>query len=750
MSKKCVVGYADCLSVRAGDTVRFMVSCEQPGNYRADIVRLICADGLPNGAGFEENEIATTVSGSYTGRHQPIDPGSYAIVPPAPAFAAIRSFTAQAMIYPTTPGRGRQAIMGTWSAATKTGFCLLLDDDGSLGLLLGDGNRSKVVRTGQPLTARHWAFVAASFDADTGRVQLHQEPLRESAGTDFASRPISTDTETTIRPSPASGPFLFAGWVQSPPGDRLTVDRHFNGKIDAPRLCNRALLRADIEQLKALTIPQSLAADIVGFWDFSRDIPSIRVADLSSNNLAGETVNLPVRGSTGWNWTGNELAWPHAPHHYGAIHFHDDDLADAEWEPDFALTIPPDMRSGIYAARLTMGDSDDYIPFFVLPPKDRPTADIAFLVPTATYLAYANIRLNLTRGAPFGIRTNNEAMLAAHQEFGSSCYETHSDGSGVVFSTHRRPVLNLKAKACRWAFPADTDITAWMARHGHDFDIVTDDALHAEGLDLIRRYRVVVTGTHPEYVSTPMFDALDGYLRQGGRLMYLGGNGFYWRIAFHPDVPGAIEVRRGDDGTRSWHAEPGEYYHASDGTYGCLWRKVGRPPNHLVGVGFAAQSILAKGSAYRRQPAAADPRAAFVFRGVSEDIIGNFGIAGGGGGAASEELDRCDYDLGSPPHTLILASSEDHAPDMLRVKEELGSTNRAFSAGKVIHDSMARADIVFFETANGGAVFSVGSIGWAGSLAHNGYENSVARITANVLERFLDPTTFPLPPDHNQ
>ena len=41
--------------------------------------------------------------------------------------------------------------------------------------------------------------------------------------------------------------------------------------------------------------------------------------------------------------------------------------------------------------------------------------------------------------------------------------------------------------------------------------------------------------------------------------------------------------------------------------------------------------------------------------------------------------------------------------------------------------------------ANGGGVFSTGSITWAASLSHDGYQNNVARITGNVLRRFLDP-----------
>jgi N,N-dimethylformamidase len=50
--------------------------------------------------------------------------------------------------------------------------------------------------------------------------------------------------------------------------------------------------------------------------------------------------------------------------------------------------------------------------------------------------------------------------------------------------------------------------------------------------------------------------------------------------------------------------------------------------------------------------------------------------------------------------------------------------------------------MVFFETPNGGAVWSTGSIAWCGSLSWNGYDNNVSRLTGNVLRRFLDPRPF--------
>ena len=47
-----------------------------------------------------------------------------------------------------------------------------------------------------------------------------------------------------------------------------------------------------------------------------------------------------------------------------------------------------------------------------------------------------------------------------------------------------------------------------------------------------------------------------------------------------------------------------------------------------------------------------------------------------------------------------------------------------------------RADMVYLEYPNDGAVFSVGSIAWCGALSANGYANAVAIVTRNVLRRF--------------
>ena len=98
-----------------------------------------------------------------------------------------------------------------------------------------------------------------------------------------------------------------------------------------------------------------------------------------------------------------------------------------------------------------------------------------------------------------------------------------------------------------------------------------------------------------------------------------------------------------------------------------------------------------------------------------------------------------DASLGSPTHALVIATSEHHRPGMLRVKEEF------FMTRPLGNDPQVRADMTFFETPAGGAVFSTGSISYAGALSSNDYRNDVAELTGNVLRRFVDPTPFEFP-----
>jgi N,N-dimethylformamidase len=508
---------------------------------------------------------------------------------------------------------------------------------------------------------------------------------------------------------------------------------HFNGKIDSPTVYVGPL---DLDTLEG----QTDGVPVFACWDFSRDISSCRVVDSGPNQLTGTLINFPARAMTGANWDGTEMCWRHLPHQYGAIHFHEDDIYDFEWETDFSFVVPNDLRSGIYGIRLEQEDQHDTIPLFVCPPRDKRTARLCVLVSTFTYTVYGNHARPdyepswLDRNEAWNAYPWNPAE---YPHYGCSTYNFHSDRSGICHASHRRPLFNLRpgyltfgANACSGLrhFQADSHLTAWLENQGYSFDVITDKELHDEGVAVLSGYAAVTTGSHPEYHTARTLDALQQYRDQGGHLAYLGGNGFYWRVAIHPENSSLIEIRRAEGGIRAWAAEPGEYYNAFDGQYGGLWRRNGRPPQQLAGVGFSSQGRFF-GSYYRRTPESYDERFSWMFDGISDELIGDFGFSGGG--AAGFELDRYDRYLGSPQNAVVVASSENHNDTFVLVPEE--QLTHITNWPGVPNEELIRADMVYFDTPSGGAVFSTGSITFCGSLPHNNFDNNISRLMKNIL-----------------
>jgi N,N-dimethylformamidase beta subunit-like protein/concanavalin A-like lectin/glucanase superfamily protein len=741
-----LTGYTDRLSAAPGDTIRFMVSTDQP-TYEAAIVRVIHADPNPAGPGYKEEVINTPVNKQYAGRKQTAYSGSYIQVEHHPALTDVSGLTLAAWIYPTmTKGEkgGWQGIISKWSKG-NAGYNMNLTQSRGLSFTMGDGNGHAETLLGKPMHSHQWYFVAVTWEPGENRVTLYQKSLVERPP-DFSDE-IATDDVFRMRQMGVSqSPLLIgAGYPETVSPDRVVGRHTFNGKIDRPRVFNRALTAAEIEELRKGS--ETVAADaLVGAWDFAGDFDSARVTDTGPYQLHGTAVNMPMRAVTGHNWDTTEFDFRKTPEQYGAIHFHEDDLEDAKWQPDFEWTVPDGLKSGFYAARLRAGDQEDTIPFFIRPRKGKPTAKALYLIPTMTYLAYANDRMPSFDQHAAGISSHPvtkdplDLYLAEHPELAGSIYDHHSDGSGVAYSTRLRPIVTLRYKYHFWIvdsprhLAADTYLADWMEHEGIAYDVATDEDLHFEGESLLSQYSVVLTGTHPEYWTTPMTNALEHYLARGGRMMYLGGNGFYWVTSVDPNRPHLVEVRRGVGGTRAWNSAPGEAFHSTTGEMGALWRHRGKTPNQLAGIAFTAQGWQGTAGYYVRQPGSFDPRAAFIFDGVDKDeVIGNFGLSLGG--AAGDELDRVDFELGTPPHTLVLATSTGHDKFILPAIENVTEISAAVVMGRT---ELVHADMVYFETPNNGAVFSTGSITWCSALSHNHYDNNVSRITGNVLRRFLE------------
>ena len=233
-----------------------------------------------------------------------------------------------------------------------------------------------------------------------------------------------------------------------------------------------------------------------------------------------------------------------------------------------------------------------------------------------------------------------------------------------------------------------------------------------------------------------MLDGLAEYTDNGGRFMYLSGNGLYWVTAISDDGR-MIEIRR-DNGTRAWVTERGAGHISLSGEQGGIWALRGRAPQKYVGVGFAAQG-MDKGRPYQRTDVSNDPRAHFVFKGIDDDLIGDIPSLVAVWGAAGFEVDKADPLFGTPSHALIVATATGFSDQYQFVVEEAPAMGPFYSGS--LYPGV-RADMLFYETPNGGAVFSTGSISWCGCLSYNGYENSVSKLTENVLTRFMSPEPF--------
>jgi N,N-dimethylformamidase len=768
-----ITGYTDRWSAAPGEPIQFYVSSDA-AHYRAELVQLVHGDTNPTGPGFKERRIDSSIDGEYAGHPQKIHSGSYVVVPDR-APLRLGSFSLQCWIWPTmvtkVPGYWKpeaQAIIAKWSDGQ--GYGLFLDEEGHLVLRVN----GSTVRSPHPVRDHAWHFVAATYDEATGRAVLHHEP-QVTYALDPQAPPVEAMLTETVRDP---GVPLMIGahglrWDDGPQARSsvpagLLVGGHYNGKIDSPRVCSRALDRLELEIMKRGASPElderrgpgptaALGASLVASWDFGEGISTRTAPDKGPYKLHGDVVNAPTRAMTGHNWRGVETNWTKAPGEYGAISFHDDDLDDARWQSSFTLTIPDDMKSAVYAVKLTdQNREEDYIPFFVKPHLGAPTAKIALLLPTTSYMAYANEHAATNAGGAelivyrTPIMQRENMFLAEHREYGSSQYDSHTDGSGVCMSSRLRPILSVRPKydqyvtQAPWQFNADLHLVDWLVEMGYDFDVITDEDLSYDGLERIEGYNVVLTGTHPEHVDGAILDALQAYKDRGGRLMYMGGDGFYWVHSFHPAYErGAItEMRRAEQGIRTWRAEPGEYYHQTTGELGGMWRYRGRQIGAMAGTNMASQGFDVS-TYYSRTPDSLDPRISWAFEGIDYSArLGDFGLVGGG--AAGSEIDYIDTLLGSPPHTLLVASSAGrHSDAYLLVTEHFG-VNQPGLGGT--DNPRIRADIAYHETPHGGAVFATSSISYCGSLSHDNYDNNISRLTRNVLDRFMQDGPLPEPP----
>ncbi|WP_144097545.1 N,N-dimethylformamidase beta subunit family domain-containing protein [Croceicoccus sediminis] len=685
MNEARITGYTSSLHVAPGG--RIGAHLHAPGAVRVRLVELT-ADPA------RRSTVPSEIEGSFTPGMPSVAVGSCmtvdAGVPPPQAPRISLS------VWPTRPARGdRQGII-SWGE----GHGLFLDAEGHLEAEW----RGQRVRSATPLPSLRWTHCEMRFA---------NESLHLSAQTDdgYISRECSFPAVSAV-PLQEAGPFCLAAIAA---GDARIG--HYDGKIARPRIDDgdRPVAR----------------------WELGRAPASRIVHDAGPDGRHGTLLNRPQKGMTGPDWRGNSTGWAEAPEEYDAIAFHDDDLVDADWPETFSFEVPADLPPGTYGFVVEGEEGSDCLPFFVTSPEPR--APVAFLVPLFSYLAYANERhwwgspdIEAIAGAPLDEIVGPLERWAEGQRL-LSPYDRHGDNTGVAHAGLRRPLVNMRADYVHpllqgpHQLSGDILILDWLRQIGQPVDIVTDFCLHERGADALAGYRCVMTGSHPEYVSEQVLDALAGHTRRGGNILHMGGNAFYAVTSVFAEEGDVVEIRRGFGGTIPWQSEPGEARQAATGELSGLWRWRGRSAQRLVGTGTSAVSF-GKGSAFRRTD---DATADFdwMFEGVGDTVDAHGTLSGG---PAGFEVDSSRHSLGTPTDTVVVASAAALGdPAFLAIEDMIATGPQAAPS----------CHLTYRRDPSGAQTFSAASIAWSSCLLSNGGDNDVAAMTANILRKFLEERT---------
>ena len=372
--------------------------------------------------------------------------------------------------------------------------------------------------------------------------------------------------------------------------------------------------------------------------------------------------------------------------------------------PSHQQLVEAPARSGLYYfhARTPSGLSFSF-PWIVAPA--RPSAPVAVLASNITWNAYNSFGgrsnyINADELPPTPVVNSRQELKrythTQHQTWGCPAYaplsfERPEPINHIELAEQITDPIEGRA-ACHIA-PAEWRLFGWLEREGFSYDLYGETQLHHGQLDL-SAYRVLIISTHPEYWSRAMYERVKHWVwHEGGRLMYLGGNGVNCEVEF---LDADTMVVQNGSMTSLWPD--------GIGAESRLAKRLECEAN-LLGVVFTPAGIMT-GAPYRVVDASH-----WVFAGTglaNGDIFGEKCLhMRCPGGASGHETDKISP-LSSPKNVKLLA--------------------------KGMNPDDGGAHMVHFDTPSGGEVFSVGSITYPSSLP---VDDNISRVTANVLRRFL-------------
>ncbi len=370
-------------------------------------------------------------------------------------------------------------------------------------------------------------------------------------------------------------------------------------------------------------------------------------------------------------------------------------------------------RSGLYYFH-AKSESGAFFPFPWVVAPSRPQAPIAVVASTNTWNAYNNFggRSNYINSnqLPATPTVNSRLELIRYLQGSFSVWQ-FADHEYAPLSFERPELGNyipenaeatdpIEGRMNSALAPGEWRLMAWLEREGFSYDLYSDYQLHSGQLDL-NAYQVLIISVHPEYWSRAAYFRVKSWIQgQGGKFMYLGGNGINCEVEFPDESTMRCKTHLASQNGSLWMVDPAD----PTRRYESRFHRTVESEANLLGVVCTETGIMTAAPYRVVEPSH------WIFAGTDLRHGDTFGTMNLNercpGGASGYETDKLSPF--SPPNSVLLA--------------------------KGMNPNEGGAEIVYYETASRGEVFSVGSITYVASLL---VDPVVSKITANVLRRFL-------------
>ena len=396
-------------------------------------------------------------------------------------------------------------------------------------------------------------------------------------------------------------------------------------------------------------------------------------------------------------------------------------MIECHWTPSYTLTVPTTWTTGSYLVKLSRLDNDlqNYMTFVVR--DDSSGAAIVYSLDVNTWQAYNfwGGPANGDVGRSLYGRINDVTLNDAS---GSRAYTVSFDRPYLVQGS-----IDGAGNFIVWDFP----LIRWMESQGYDMTYVTDVDLESN-TSLLSGHRVFVNTGHDEYYSDNMRATIQNGIASGVNMAFFSANNIYQRVTWGSDYSGA-QLRRVHDDKNGL---PGST------TFEFRYLTPPRPENAILGV-------MQNGVATSR-PFLVYDASSWIYAGtglVNYTGSGTTGVKTSGAGQnALAGLVGYEFDERAA-NASSLSSYVSFEPAGLH---QVGHSFVPASDNGV----NAWSDATLYTAPSGATIFSAGTIQWPFAVddgINDGFcdcDHAVAsaigqRITANILNRFITPTTAP-------